>query len=322
MKSLIVGAGSIGARHLHNARELSLGPLAIVEPDRERRQRVTIDCHARGFATLEEGLAWGPELAVIATPTSLHVPQAIEAAKAGCHVMIEKPLSYAREGIAILAREIEERRLVVLVACNMRFHPGPAAVKALLHEGAVGTIIAARLQTGSYLPSWHPDQDYRRSYSASEGQGGAILDCIHEIDLALWLLGPACVVSAATLPATSLGLRTNGLAEILLRHESGVLSSVHLNFIQRDYRRCCQVIGTSGTIYWDYGTGRVEIFGEDGRPSRSIAQPAGWDTNRMYLDELAHFVACVRERRPTTNPLSGGAAALRIALAARERGAA
>jgi predicted dehydrogenase len=322
MKMLVVGGGSIGARHLRNARDLGLGPLAVVEPDAERRGSVTTECHARGFATLEDGLAWRPEIAVIATPTGLHVPRAIQAARAGCHLLIEKPLSHAREGIETLAREIEQRRLIVLVACNVRFHPGPAAVKALLNEATIGTVVAARLQTGSYLPSWHPDRDYRQSYSASEGQGGAILDCSHEIDLALWFFGPAEVAGAASIPASSLGLVTDGLAEILLRHQSGVLSSVHLNFVQRDYRRCCQVIGTRGTIYWDYGTGRVDVFGEDGRPSRAVPQPADWDANQMYVDELSHFVACVRERRPTVNPLGGGVAALRIALAAREKGVA
>ncbi|HMF14580.1 MAG TPA: Gfo/Idh/MocA family oxidoreductase, partial [Gemmataceae bacterium] len=147
-------------------------------------------------------------------------------------------------------------------------------------------------------------------------------DCIHEIDLALWFFGTAHVAGAAFVRATSLGLRTDGLAEILLRHQSGILSSVHLNFVQRDYQRCCQVIGTRGTIYWDYGTNHIGVFGEDGSPDRAIKQPADWDANQMYVDELVHFIACVRERRPTINPLSGGAAALSIALAAREKGAA
>ena len=66
----------------------------------------------------------------------------------------------------------------------------------------------------------------------------------------------------------------------------------------------------------------VDLFGKDGRLTRSIEQPADWDCNQMYVDELAHFVRCVRERRPTVNPLSGGVAALRIALSAREQGTA
>jgi predicted dehydrogenase len=146
-----------------------------------------------------------------------------------------------------------------------------------------------------------------------------VLDCIHEIDLALWYFGPARVAAAVALPATSLGLETDGLAEILLRHESSVLSSVHLNFVQRDYRRCCQVIGTEGTITWDFTRQQVELYGPDGSVEQVFPQPAGWEINQMYLDELAHFVAAVRDGQPTINPLAGGQAALRIALSVREQ---
>ena len=122
----------------------------------------------------------------------------------------------------------------------MRFHPGPAAVRRLLKDGAIGDLISYRLHTGSYLPLWRPHQDYRQSYSASEETGGAILDCIHELDLALWYAGPAQLIAAKHLPARSIGLQTDGLAEILLQHDIGNrIGSIHLNFIERDYRRSC-----------------------------------------------------------------------------------
>ena len=143
----------------------------------------------------------------------------------------------------------------------MRFHPGPATIKRLLGQGAIGEVIAARIQSGSFLPRWRTQQHYHGSYSASPLWGGALLDCIHEIDLALWYFGSATIAGAATLPAKSLGLETDGLAEIILEHGTGVLCSVHLNFVQRDYRRTCQVIGSEGTIYWDLADHCVEVFG-------------------------------------------------------------
>jgi predicted dehydrogenase len=319
MKVLLVGGGSIGTRRLRNLRRLEAGLLALVEPNDARRIALTNECRLLGFRSLAEGLAWRPDCAVIATPTNLHMPQALQAARAGCHLFIEKPLSHNREGIADLQREVQARALVTMVACNMRYHPGPATVKRLLDEGAIGRILTARLHTGSYLPRWRPDQDYRQSYSASPEHGGATLDCIHEIDLALWCFGPARFLAAATLPATTLGLETDGLAEILLRHDSGVLASVHLNFLQRDTCRCVQIIGTDGTIRWDCSAECVEVFGGDGRLARVIAQPDHWQLNQMYLDELSGFLDAVRQRRPSVNPLSGGLAALEIALAAREQ---
>lgn len=273
---------------------------------------------AVGFDTLAQGLHWGPQVVVIASPTHWHVQQALEAAGRGCHLLIEKPLSHCPEGIDALQAQVEQRHLITLVGCNMRFHPGPATVKQLLEQKAIGHVLAARIQSGSYLPRWRPWQDYRTSYSASPEYGGAILDCIHEIDLTLWYFGPAQVVGASRLPATTLGLEADGLAEIVLLHESGMLSSVHLNFVQRDYRRACQIIGSEGTIYWDFQARRVDVFGPDGELARSIPEPAGWQVNQMYVDELTHFLQAVERGTPTINPISGGWAALQIALAAKE----
>lgn len=320
MKLLVVGGGSIGERHLRNLHRLEAGSLALVEPVETRRAALINECRALGFSSLEEGLAWQPDCAVIAAPTNLHVPHALHAARAGCHLFIEKPLSHSRARIGELLSEVERRGLITMVGCNMRYHPGPAAVKALLDEGVVGQVLAARLYTGSYLPRWRPEQAYRGSYSASSEQGGAILDCIHEIDLALWCFGPARLLAAATLPAVSLGLETDGLAEILLRHDCGVLASVHLNFVQRDVSRGIQVIGTEGTMYWDFAQKRVALYGCDGQLARVFPQPEGWQLNQMYLDEMADYLQAVRLRQSTVNPLAGGLAALDIALAAREQG--
>jgi predicted dehydrogenase len=317
MKALVLGCGSIGTRHLHNLRALAVPALAVVEPDATRRARAAAEAGAAAFADLDAGLAWRPDLAVVATPTAGHAAAALRAARAGCHLFVEKPLSHTPEGLAELAAEAEARGLVTLVGCNMRFHPGPARVKALIDGGAVGRVLAARLQAGSYLPRWRPGQDYRAGYSAATDQGGAILDCIHEIDLALWYSGPARLAACLRRPAASLGLETDGLAELLLEHDSGVVSSVHLNFVQRDYRRGCQVIGTEGTLYWDFAERRVDLYGPDGARGRSFAEPPGWQLNQMYLDEMDHFLDRVRQRRPTVNSIAGGAAALAIALAAR-----
>jgi predicted dehydrogenase len=199
----------------------------------------------------------------------------------------------------------------------MRFHPGPAAVKRALDAGVIGSPIAARIYCGSYLPGWRPGSNYTLSYSASPEHGGAVLDCIHEIDLALFYFGPARLRSASVLPATAIGLHTDGLAELTLQHAAGVLSSVHLNFVQRNYSRGCEVIGHDGTLTWNFTRRTVERFGPDGALAETIAEPADWDVNKMYVDELVHFLGACASGRPSCNPLAGGVEALSIALAAR-----
>jgi predicted dehydrogenase len=313
---LVLGCGSIGRRHIGNLLQLAVGEIRAFDPVEAVRAAAGVAV----FDQLERAWDWAPDIVIVASVTQQHVPLAQTALERNAHLFVEKPLSHSLSGLSELASAAAERRRVTMVGCNMRFHPGPAAVKALIEEKAVGPVIAARVQSGSYLPRWRPAQDYRQSYSASRESGGAILDCIHEIDLALWYLGPARLAAAASLPAASLGLETDGLAELLLRHESGALSSVHLNFVQRDYRRGCQIIGTEGTIYWDFGSKRVDVFGPDGSRSRSIPEPEGWLVNQMYVDEMKHFLAAVERGTETMNPIAVAQKTLSVALEARAEG--
>jgi len=318
LRSLVIGCGSIGKRHVGNLVALHAGEVFAFDLRSERRNEVASTFGVKILGCLEEAWEYHPDIALITVPTSVHVPVALEAAQHRCHLFIEKPLSDRLNGIDQLYEAAEEHKLITMVGCNMRFHPGPVTVKKLIDGGLIGKGIAARIQTGSYLPDWRPDQDYRESPSASGDQGGgAILDCIHELDLALWYFGPGEVVAAAILPADSIGLEVEGLAEILIRHESGALSSVHLNFVQRDYRRCCQIIGTGGSLYWDFEDGRVRCYLPGGE-RRVFSQPPGWERNRMFVDELTYFLRCVRDRTPTFNGLENGLAALRLALKAKE----
>jgi predicted dehydrogenase len=319
LRILVAGCGSIGSRHIRNLRALGVREVFVHDLDEGRCRAAAAESGVQSVVRWEEAWERRPRIALIAAPSNLHLPLALEAAEHGCDLFIEKPLAHAWDGVSRLEEAIAHRGLIAMVACNMRFHPGPATVKRLLQERMIGTPLAARIQTGSYLPTWRPAQDYRQSYSASPEWGGAILDCIHEIDLALWYFGAASLESAVVLPADSLGLTTDGLAELVLRHNSGVVTNVHLNFIQRDYRRTCQVIGSEGTLYWDFAARCVDVYGPDGKLRQSFREPEGWELNQMYLEELGSFLEAVSTRRETVNPLAGGAAVLRIALAARQR---
>jgi predicted dehydrogenase len=91
-----------------------------------------------------------------------------------------------------------------------------------------------------------------------------------------------------------------------------------LNFVQHDYRRTCQVIGSEGTIYWDFSERKVQLYGPSGQLTQTWPEPEDWQVNQMYLDELDHFLQAVRTRTPTVNPVGNGIATLQVALAARQ----
>jgi predicted dehydrogenase len=317
LRIAVLGCGSIGRRHLRNLSQLGGCDLYAFDLVPSALETAHSETNAVCFSDLDRLWEQQPDVAIITTPSNLHVELALEAAKHNCPLFIEKPVSHTLDGLDELCAEAEQRGLITMVGCNMRFHPGPAQVKQLLDEAAIGQVVSARIHTGSYLPGWRPGTDYRQSYSAQVALGGGvILDCIHEIDLALWYFGPGEVLAAVSLPATSIGLAVEGLAEILIRHRNEVLSSVHLNFIQRDYQRSCEVIGSDGSIYWNFSEGKVRCY----RPHQDVQvidQPADWTVNQMFVDEIRYFLDCVRTKTQSVNNLQCAMDTLKLALAAK-----
>lgn len=327
MRALVVGGGSIGTRHIKNLMAMGISMLAVVETDEYRGKALSRDYGVLVLDSLEKGLQWRPDLSIIASPTHLHAGQALHAARSGCHIFIEKPLSNSETGLDELAKEIARKNLISMVGCNMRFHPGPAKVKELLDQKAIGKILFARVQTGSYLPSWRSGQDYRKSYSSNAAMGGGcILDCIHEIDLTRWYLGEMIEVYCRAEHLSSLQMDVEDTAVLICKHadgddSNGALSEIHLDYVQRTYERCCQIVGEKGTIFWDYQNGQVRCFDADRGRWTVFSQPEDWTVNQMYLDEMRHLLSCLEKGESTMLPVSDAFKLMQAVFAAKSSNA-
>jgi predicted dehydrogenase len=318
MKALVIGCGSIGRRHAANLRRLGVQDILVFDPDRNRCAALAREQGARECNDLEEAFSRTPKLALICAPTSLHVALATRAASHGCHLFIEKPLSHDDSGLDRLESVVKSKGLKTLVGCNMRFHPGLRWIKQALEKGCLGRLIAIRAEFGSYLPDWHPLETYRCSYSAMRNQGGGIiLDAIHEIDYARWMLGNVNLVACIAGKVSSLEIETEDAAAILLRFHGGAIGEIHLDYVQRDYSRSCHIIGEEGTIRWDYKTGTVSWYSAQTGRTVIIRNPDSWEPNGMYLDEMRHFLGCITGGEIPTLDVFEGRRVLDIALAAK-----
>jgi predicted dehydrogenase len=318
LRFVVVGCGSIGKRHMTNLRALGVTEVFACDLRSERRAEVKALLGVETLASFDDIWVAKPDVVLIASPTALHMPFALEAAKRRVHLFVEKPLASAWDGVERLIELTRHNDLVLLVGCNMRFHPGLIIVKRLLAEQAVGRVIAARVEAGQYLPDWHPWEDYRQSYSAHANLGGGvILDVIHEIDYIRWLMGEVMGVFCLAGKLSHLEIDTEDYAALLLRFESGAIGEVHLDYIQRAYSRSCQIIGEQGTIHWNYVAGQVRWYSALRNDWQCFDNPAGWDPNDMYLDEMRHFVDCLARRAVPEQDLLEAARVLSIALAAK-----
>jgi len=315
---LVIGCGSIGKRHVQNLRALGVEDIVAFDVQAARRVEAATTLGIQTVESVEAGWEGRPEVCVITAPTSLHMAMALSAADQHCHLFIEKPLSHNWHRVERLLDAVTQQNLITLVGCNLRFHPGLRTIKRLLAENAVGRLIAARIEVGQYLPDWHPWEDYRRSYSArSELGGGVILDAIHEIDYVRWLVGEVVNVVCFASKLSRLEIDTEDTAAILLRFENGAVGEVHLDYVQRAYSRRCQIIGDEGTIHWDYGAGEVRWYSAHSQQWIVFANPTGWQTNQMYVDEMAHFLECLGGHATPESSVFDAARVLQIALAAK-----
>ncbi|MBI4356173.1 MAG: Gfo/Idh/MocA family oxidoreductase [Candidatus Omnitrophica bacterium] len=316
LRTAVIGCGSIGLRHLRNLHRLGWDDLVVWDPQADRRAEARRACGARPAVSLADAVGGGAQVAFVTTPTALHLPAALEAARAGCHLFIEKPLSHTAEGLEELVEKVRRHQLITLVGCNMRFHHGPATIKRLLDEGAVGRVISASFDAGQYLPDWHPEQDYRQQYSARRALGGGVvLDGIHELDLARWFFGEVAEAFAYGGHRSSLEIDVEDTADILLKFQRGASATVHLDYVQRVYGRRCKVIGEQGTILWDMTEGSVRLYTASTRGWQEFPPPAGYTVNDMYVAELQHFLRCLEGTEQPMQDLHEARQALHLALA-------
>jgi predicted dehydrogenase len=318
VRYLVVGTGSIGQRHIKNLLRLEAGEVTAFDLSPERRGETVSQFGIAVFDDLDKGLAARPDAVLVTTPPDAHVEVASRAARAGCHLFIEKPLSHRLDGLDELERLVADGNLVSLVGCNLRFHPALAEAKRLVATGAVGRVVAVMAQFGQYLPTWHPWEDYRRMYSAHRNQGGGvILDAIHEVDYVRWMLGEVAEVACFADKLSDLDLDVEDTAALVLRFESGAIGEIHLDYVQRDYSRNCTLIGDGGTIRCDLAAAHTSVYTEGtGRWDIACSLP-DWDVNEMYVDELRHFTRCLSGLEQSVCDIRQGRRVLQVALAAR-----
>ena len=319
MNFYIAGCGSIGKRHIGNLQRIPSCEITAFDPSLDRREEVKVRFGVKVFETFEEGLGENPDAVVIASPSSFHLEQAGKAAKAGVHLFIEKPISHNMAGVDDLIRTANEKNIVVLMGYNMRYHPGLRQIKKILNKGGIGRILSARVQCGQYLPDWHPEEDYRKGYSArSELGGGIILDASHEIDYLRWFLGEVKEVFAFVEKLSSLEIDTEDTSEILLKFDSGAIGEVHLDYVQRAKSRDCQIIGEEGTVIWNVDDDCVRIYTAVSKKWEELPLENGFNFNETYINEIKYFIDCIERNEKTYPDGTDGKRVLEIVIAAKQ----
>jgi len=330
MKFLIAGLGSIGRRHFRNL--IALGEKDIILL---RSHRATLPDDELAGYPVETDLAEAlkkhkPEAVIVANPTSLHLDVAIPAAEAGCHILLEKPVSNSLDRLDVLQKAAEKSGSRILVGFQFRYHPTLNKARELIQASALGKVLTVHAHWGEYLPQWHPWEDYRQSYAARADLGGGVIRTLtHPLDYLRFLLGEVESLWSFNGHLSPLEMDVEDAAEIGLRFVSGAVGGVHLNYFQRPPVHRLEIVGTGGTLRWDNADGVLHHFKmpatfgtfseEPPAPVvEAVAPPEGFERNQLFLAQTRHFVETAAGESEPRCTLADGARTLRLALAAQE----
>jgi predicted dehydrogenase len=194
-------------------------------------------------------------------------------------------------------------------------------VHQLLQRNTIGQILSVQAEVGEYLPGWHTYEDYRQMYAARRDLGGGvILSQIHEMDYLYWFFGLPKKIFTLGGHLSSLELDVEDVASTLMEFNSNgklIPASVYQDYIQRPPSRSLRIIGDGGKIVVDFVGLTTHCYDSQGQ----LVEDAHFDSfqrNQLFLEELTHFLACVREKEEPLVSIDDGLQSLRMALAARE----
>ncbi len=328
----VLGAGGIADRRMipEGIVASDMCRLAVVMDAVTERAEAVGRKYGVPSTTSIEAVLDNPEVDIvyIATPTSVHRDQAVAAARAGKHVLVEKPIGLdLNQGREVLAAC---RKAGVKCASGymMRYHGAHREIRRIIAERELGEIVFGRAQ----LTCWYPPIPGAWRQSWNLGGGGALMDMgTHCLDLLEWLIGPIDRLSALVETVT-FDYEVEDSATVLLHFGNGAQGIVDVNFNVPDEaaQNVLEIRGTKGAIYADHtigqdAGGRVRLFAPEGiggydaaqvRDDGDIGRDLDFERVNMYRAQAEAFVQAIEN--DTEPPVSGavGLRALELTLRA------
>jgi len=315
---LIVGAGSIGIRHLGVVREVL--PLSKIMVFRRYESRDLSNSGLCDFVTcsMDDIELFQPQVAIVANPATFHAQIAAVLIDLGCHVLIEKPLtSCSVDAKELISKISSKKRVVSRVGYNLRFLESMKKFKSLIDEGVIGEVLSIRCEVGQRLTKWRPAVDYRSTVSAQRSMGGGVLrELSHEIDYLKWIFGDVVRVNAWVGKLSDLDINVEDSAHLWLEFDKtvnnlGLIATVSMDFMRHDDTRKCYVIGSEGTLLWDGMQGRLQMYScENDKWKDFEVSPV--DRNASYKMQFLDFCDSVRRGDTDLTSVINGLAVLEV----------
>lgn len=290
----VVGAGVIGKIHAKAVKAAKGAALAaIVDLDPAVAREVAAEHGVPAFVSVEELIKSGLADAVtIGVPSGTHSAVGIKAARAGLHVMCEKPIDVSLRAADVLISVCAQSAVKLGCVSQSRFEPDVIAVREAVRGGRLGRMVMGEANT-----KWFRTQDYYaaggwRGTWAHDGGGALMNQSIHAIDVLQWVMGPVDYVTGMTATlARQIEAEDTGVA--LVKFTSGALGVIQgATSLGRPQPRKHEFHGTAGTIILEENKAKLWDLEDGSKPPSSetkSAPAAGAGTDPAAVGYLGHI---------------------------------
>lgn len=228
----VIGCGSISKyRHIPEyAANPNVELVAFVDPVIERAQQFAEQHGGKAFADYETMLAEvKPDAVSVCTPNALHASMSIAAAKAGAHVLVEKPMAVTDAEAEAMIQAAKDNGVKLMVGHNQRLMPPHVKAKQILESGVLGKVLTFRTSFGHPGPdAWSVDGANSWFFRKEEALMGAMGDLgVHKSDLIRWMLNDEVAeIGAFVGTLHKEGTQVDDNASCILRMKSGAIGTL------------------------------------------------------------------------------------------------
>ena len=268
------------------------------------------------YENLDKAISSQPDLAVISTPSSLHMDYAQLCAENGINLFIEKPLSNSLEGFKKLKDVILRNKIFFQVGFQRRYHPHLNEIKRMIDASKIGHITNVIINVASYIPYWHPYENYKDLYACRKDLGGGVLLTeIHEFDLCVWYFG--CPKSVTCIGGTysNVGMDVEDTAHVTLEYD-GFSVQINLTFWQKNAERSFVISGSDHSVSWNQDGNTLKIYNHNKTPSELI-MPLEMSSDLMFDLQIKDIIKNKNSNASIEN-LDNSQISLSIVLAAKK----
>lgn len=298
MNFLIVGFGSVGRRHAENLKQLGVSCM-IVDPNKVKCAKAISDGYIAFNELNQVDSKYSFDAVLICSPPAFHIEQAAWALEKDKKVFLEKPIGLNfNESKKLLSYDHSK----VFVGYTYHWNPQFLKLKNVLKNNSVGKPYYASFNIGMNLEDWHPWENYRDFFMASdELGGGALLDESHFIELAIDLFGLPEKIFGTQAKISNLKIETDDYIFAQFQY-SGLLVDIRLDIFKRPHESFIQIHGTNGSISCDFvqktnGLITSKAYGN----YSSYSEKFVYERNEVFKNMMITFMSFVNSQNEIAN---------------------